>query len=298
MRVIAVCLTLSLIPGQTFAWIPVVDDIRTAAEDVANGVKHVVNEADKIRRDIQPIDYDARQGRVIVNTPAASFGFQGGQVNVTPGAPVNFVQNLPGQIQCQSMWHTLSIIGPTYPIPSHIYSQLRSVGVPDHLLQRVRWSTNWNATHGMPADSVQAMALDTVILFRYPGGVENVALWAHEIKHVEQYARLGVQAFCTQYTLNDFLRRDGPFESEANREEARVAQLLANRAHLQAPPQQYAYFQVTGAFLYADASGFLYPADPGTGRVIGPANGRVFFNGSAYTAVDGFGKHYPAFRVR
>ena len=47
------------------------------------------------------------------------------------------------------------------------------------------------------------MTLIDTIIFRRPADAEdNVALWAHELKHVQQYQQLGVEEFARRYTRN------------------------------------------------------------------------------------------------
>ncbi len=47
------------------------------------------------------------------------------------------------------------------------------------------------------------MTLIDVIVFRHASDAQdNVALWAHELKHVEQYLDWGVAEFARRYTLD------------------------------------------------------------------------------------------------
>jgi hypothetical protein len=117
---------------------------------------------------------------------------------------------------------------------------------------------------------------------------------SHELKHVQQYGRLGTLTFCTQYSLNAWI-----FENEAKNEQARVEAAMVQRAGgpMASQQQQYAYFLVTGNYLYADADGLLYPADTRDGRVLGPANGRVLFQNGQWVAVDMNGAHFAAQRI-
>ncbi|MFD2645401.1 DUF4157 domain-containing protein [Pseudomonas japonica] len=50
---------------------------------------------------------------------------------------------------------------------------------------------------------VAAVTLIDVIVFRNAEDArDNVALWAHELKHVQQYQQWGVEDFATRYTRN------------------------------------------------------------------------------------------------
>lgn len=57
---------------------------------------------------------------------------------------------------------------------------------------------------------VQAVTLVDVIVFRHEAdALGNVALWAHELKHVEQYQQWGVAEFAARYT-RDFNAVEAP----------------------------------------------------------------------------------------
>ncbi|MNG08673.1 hypothetical protein D3C84_920480 [compost metagenome] len=59
-----------------------------------------------------------------------------------------------------------------------------------------------NAAHTlMQNPDVNAVTLVDVIVFRNQDDAQNnVALWAHELKHVQQYLQWGVQDFALRYT--------------------------------------------------------------------------------------------------
>lgn len=44
-----------------------------------------------------------------------------------------------------------------------------------------------------------AVTLGRVVVFAHPGLADNLWLWAHELAHVEQYRRLGVDGFAAAY---------------------------------------------------------------------------------------------------
>ena len=69
---------------------------------------------------------------------------------------------------------------------------------------------------------VNAVTLIDTIIFRHANDAEdNVALWAHELKHVQQYQELGVEAFARRYTRNY-----DDLEAPAYEIEAQVAKAL------------------------------------------------------------------------
>ena len=67
--------------------------------------------------------------------------------------------------------------------------------------------------------------IDTVIFRRAADAEDNVALWAHELKHVQQYQELGVEEFARRYTRN-YDDLEGP----AYAIEAQVAKALHERS--------------------------------------------------------------------
>jgi len=97
----------------------------------------------------------------------------------------------------------------TYPrgklMPTEIRRKLAPF-FPRTILDKVRYSTDWEtAADGttylliLQNSSVEAVTLGDVILFRDDQVVENPLLWAHELVHVEQYSRLGIPTFASQY---------------------------------------------------------------------------------------------------
>jgi hypothetical protein len=92
-----------------------------------------------------------------------------------------------------------------HPIPPAIRAQLTPFFQPA-VLQSVRYATDWDTTaagllpHVLLGNGVvQAVTLGDVILFRDTRLAADPLLWAHELTHVEQYRRLGVETFATRY---------------------------------------------------------------------------------------------------
>lgn len=95
----------------------------------------------------------------------------------------------------------------TQPIPLHIRAQLEpwyDFAVLDAARYRVGDEQQISAANALLQNpDVNAVTLiDTVIFRRSSDAEDNVALWAHELKHVEQYQTLGVEAFARRYTRN------------------------------------------------------------------------------------------------
>ena len=182
-------------------------------------------------------------------------------------------------------------------MPAAVYQQLQAYYAPG-FLQGVRYNTFDNARITLDSavmmlnNDVVAITLNDIIVFRNENDAQNVVTWAHELTHVLQYRNMGIDTFANVYTTNAWI-----LENQAIDMQNRVAQGLNGNAQPQ-QQQQFAYFNVTGQFLYGDANGNLYPANPYTGQVVGAANGRVFFQNGQYWAVDSFGRTWLATRVR
>jgi hypothetical protein len=85
------------------------------------------------------------------------------------------------------------------------------------VLDKVRYSTQWEAAAEgtlyqvlLATGAVEAVTLGDVIIFRDTQSVSDPLLWAHELVHVEQYHRLGIETFADQY-----LRQAWVLENEA-----------------------------------------------------------------------------------
>jgi len=100
------------------------------------------------------------------------------------------------------------------------------------LLEKVRYTTDWNPTLGaalrrfIDTDTYAlAVTLDHVIVFSDEESLNNVWLWAHELKHVEQYERWGIKTFALNY-LQDYQS----VENEANEYAGQVLGKLRKRS--------------------------------------------------------------------
>ena len=100
------------------------------------------------------------------------------------------------------------------PIPSHIREQLLRWYDPS-VLDSVRYKVSDNgqfsaATAMLQNPDVGAVTLIDIILFRdAQTSQQNIALWAHELKHVQQYQEWGVAGFAQRYT-QDFNAVEAP----------------------------------------------------------------------------------------
>jgi hypothetical protein len=93
------------------------------------------------------------------------------------------------------------------PIPQTIRDALEGY-VPEQILERVGWRVEASEI-SMPQNVIRfghvpAVTLDDVIVFQERrAALEDPKLWAHELKHVMQFAEWGVDGFATRY-LSDY----------------------------------------------------------------------------------------------
>jgi hypothetical protein len=104
--------------------------------------------------------------------------------------------------------------GITHPIPLHIRAHLEpyyDLQVLDSARYKVGDDVQLNAAHTMLQNpDVSAVTLVDIIVFRHEhDALDNVALWAHELKHVQQYLEWGVGEFARRYT-RDHQAVEGP----------------------------------------------------------------------------------------
>jgi hypothetical protein len=89
------------------------------------------------------------------------------------------------------------------PIPAAVRAVLQG-HVPDDVLDRVRWRQGGTQL-SLPQNAfrfghVPAMTLQDVIVFQDRGAaLEDPKLWAHELKHVMQFAEWGLDEFARRY---------------------------------------------------------------------------------------------------
>ena len=100
------------------------------------------------------------------------------------------------------------------PIPESVREMLAGY-VPDEILARVRWREGGSAftlqQGAFMLDEAPAITLDYVVVFASrDDALHDPKLWAHEIKHVMQFADWGVAGFAARY-----LRDSEEVEQEA-----------------------------------------------------------------------------------
>lgn len=146
-------------------------------------------------------------------------------------APQEFPGNLTDtgiQVLAQAIVYLRDIvIENSKPMPEKIKRKLTPY-FDRHILQKVRYTTDWS-----PAISAAlrrfmdtgryslALTLDNVIVFSDEESLDNLWLWVHELKHVEQYDRWGIRTFAGNY-----LENYQSIENEANEYAAQVLREL------------------------------------------------------------------------
>lgn len=94
------------------------------------------------------------------------------------------------------------------PMPAEVRHALAGY-VPEAILDRVRWRAGDSGSLTLQRNIFQfgeapAMVLDHVVVFAdAANGPKDAKLWAHEIKHVMQFAEWGVSEFALRY-LRDY----------------------------------------------------------------------------------------------
>lgn len=89
------------------------------------------------------------------------------------------------------------------PIPPHVKTALRGY-YSDLLLDRVGYKVGQGGEFNLASLSIKygdaaAVTLVDTIIFADEAGTNDIALWAHEMKHVEQFAAMGVYEFAERY---------------------------------------------------------------------------------------------------
>jgi hypothetical protein len=243
----------------------------------------------------------------------------GGPITIGTPQPVRAIQQLPGEIQ--RLPQTIpNIVNPAgmalalairhanaqarngcQPAPADVQQMIGQLfqgviqGVCYNTLDRNRVALD--SAVMLLSNDTAALTLDDVIVFRSESEAHQWKLWAHELTHVMQYRSWGIDTFANDY-INNSARLEEEARTHADQVEQRLMSASGSSQQNRSGQEQFAYFNVNGHLLYGDVQFNLYPADPVSGRVLGPANGRVSFQNGQYWAVDSNGGVYAAIRVR
>ena len=93
------------------------------------------------------------------------------------------------------------------PIPLNIKVQLQPY-YDDRVLDAARYKVgddeemSAGGTMLQNEDTVAVTLIDVIVFRDEDDALNNVALWAHELKHVQQYQEWGVNEFAARYTRN------------------------------------------------------------------------------------------------
>jgi hypothetical protein len=92
------------------------------------------------------------------------------------------------------------------PIPDD-FKQALSLTVPWNILNHARWRVGGGGDLTLQVNAFRygdqsAITLNEVIVFRSYSDANDLALWAHELHHVQQYASGGVHNFAKRYIRN------------------------------------------------------------------------------------------------
>ena len=122
----------------------------------------------------------------------------------------------------------------TQPIPLHIRAQLEpyyDIGVLDAARYKVGDGEALNAANALLQNpDVQAVTLIDIIVFRNAADAQdNVALWAHELLHVQQYQQWGVREFARRYTRDHDAIEAPAYQLQIEVARALRAQVAQNR---------------------------------------------------------------------
>ena len=102
----------------------------------------------------------------------------------------------------------IAIANGVRPIPPQMHSALLGY-FPDAILRRVRFASGHTEVITIPGlamnyGHIDAVTLGDVIMFRDEHGARtDRKLWAHELTHVMQYERWGIDGFAARY-LQDY----------------------------------------------------------------------------------------------
>lgn len=90
----------------------------------------------------------------------------------------------------------------TSGIPRRVRVALGSA-YPSYVYDRVRYKIGergeWNIAKLALGYGAHAVTLSDTVIFADPERARSLALWAHELKHVQQYKEWGVQGFAERY---------------------------------------------------------------------------------------------------
>lgn len=126
------------------------------------------------------------------------------------------------------------------PMPPDIRSKLARY-FPASLLDGVRYRVGFKSDTTMQGAALgvkgeDAITLINVVVFRTAKKARNDELWAHEMQHVCQFRRWGVDGFVRRYIKNDWAVEWQAYETEFNYE--RYLKGIVKQRHGPCPAKQ------------------------------------------------------------
>jgi hypothetical protein len=93
----------------------------------------------------------------------------------------------------------------SFPIPDEVREALRPF-YPEEILSSVRYAIGDTTPDGLAGFAIRngnaaAVTLIDTVVFKDEDYLRNIALWAHELHHVEQYKQWGVLGFASRYAF-------------------------------------------------------------------------------------------------
>jgi hypothetical protein len=91
------------------------------------------------------------------------------------------------------------------PIPDDVRDALVPF-YPEEILKNVRYAIGDTSPDGLAGFAIRngnaaAVTLIDTVVFKDESHVRNIALWSHELRHVEQYSEWGVLGFASRYAF-------------------------------------------------------------------------------------------------
>jgi hypothetical protein len=154
---------------------------RNVARETGNAVKDIPNVPRNVVREVDNLGREIDRARLEAQAQA--------------GAPI-----LAAWLQASRN----SAFSSAVPMPSEIRVQLEGY-YDDDVLNRARFKIGDTGAFNIAGltirygDNVNAVTLIDVVVFRDPSIANDPAIWAHELKHVQQYRDWGVHDFAIRY---------------------------------------------------------------------------------------------------
>lgn len=131
--------------------------------------------------------------------------------------------------------HRAALMTEVQRIPLHIRAQLEpyyDVQVLDSVRYKVGDTSELNTANAMLQNpDVNAVTMLDIIVFRHAEDAQNnLALWAHELKHVQQYQAWGAGGFAERYTRDYRIVEAPAYRMQSQVERALRASAAANKA--------------------------------------------------------------------